>query len=665
MIEPYFAIDPKVEDLQRLMDDYYETMASLGWDTMISKSYAYYYGRGQHATAGGIAAGGKQGETSEIMSNEYRSFLRYIHTLVTADRPAFDVRATNTDHKSESQAIVGEQVLEFYMRHNKLEDLLRDACEKSLWSSEGFIGVKWDVQAGEVYTRDPEAGNMVMKGDVSYRTYNALQVIRDPYCVNHAYDWVILVDYENKYDMAAQYPEHADHLVNTSMDSYNEKFRLGMVSKAKTNKIPVFTFYHRKSPALPEGRWVVYTKEAILAEGPLPYESIPVYRIAPGNLDNYVFGYTPAFDILGLQEANDDLFSSLLTNNRNFAKQLIAVDRGAGVNHRVLTEGSSLLELDLDNNRSIADLIQPLQLTKSAPEAYSFLEAITARMEKYTGINEVIRGEPSPNLRSGNALALIAAQAVKFNSGLQQSYNILIEDVGTATLRFLKQFAQAPRFFRIVGKTNRSMLKEFSAADLEGVDRVDVQRANPLTSTTAGRIELADNLLNANMIKRPEQYVNVLETGRLDPLIESERSELLNIKSEYEMMLAGEQPMAILTDNHELHIREHRAVLDDPEARRTPSVVQATLAHMEEHRMLWQQTPPEFLMASRQQAAPQPQMPQGAQQPGAQAPAANPEVLQADTPAEQIPTPKPSGLPPAAAPEDVAAFKQLNLTPPQ
>ncbi len=664
MIEPYFAIDPKVEDLQRLMDDYYDTMSSLGWDTMINKSYAYYYGRGQHATAAGIAAGGKQGEISELMSNEYRSFLRYMLTLVTSERPAFDVRATNTDHKSETQAVVGEQVLEFYMRHNKLEDLLRDACEKSLWSSEGFIGVKWDVQGGEVYTRDPEAGTMVMKGDVAYRTYNSLQVIRDPYCSNHSYDWVILVDYENKYDMAAQYPEHAEHLVGLSMDSYNDKYRLGMVNKAKTNKIPIFTLYHKKSPALPEGRWVVYTSEEILAEGPLPYEDIPVYRIAPGNLDGYVFGYSPAFDILGLQEANDDLFSSLLTNNRNFAKQLIGVDRGAGVSHRVLTEGSTLLEMDLENNRSISDIIQPIQLTKSSPEAYQFLDTITARMEKYTGINEVIRGEPSPNLRSGNALALIAAQAIKFNSGLQQSYNLLIEDVGTATLRFLKQFAQAPRFFRIVGKTNRSMLKEFSSNDLEGVDRVDVQRASALTSTTAGRIELADNLLAANMIKRPEQYINVLETGRLDPLIESERSELLNIKSENEMMLGGEQPIAILTDNHELHIREHRAVLDDPEARKTPDVVQATLAHMEEHRLLWQKTPPEFLLASKQQPAPVPPMPPQGQQPAPQG-GANPGALEPMTPEEQIPTPAPAGMPPAAAPEDLAAYNQLGLNPAQ
>ena len=84
----------------------------------------------------------------------------------------------------------------------------------------------------------------------------------------------------------------------------------------------------------------------------------------------------------------------------------------------------------------------------------------------------------------------------------------------------------------------------------------------------------------SHCFKRPEQYFNVLETGRLDPLIDAERSELLNIKSENEMLQRGENPTAILTDNHMLHIREHRIVLDDPVARKDPAIVAAALAHL-------------------------------------------------------------------------------------
>lgn len=665
MSEPYFAINPSVDDLNKLIEDYFDALSATGWDEMIQKSYSYYYGRGTHGNTVKVTPSGTQGELSELMANEYRTLLRQMLTMTTSERPAYDVRATNTDHKSESQAIVGEQVLEFYLRHKKLENLLKDACEKGLWSGEGFIGLKWDVTSGEVHSLDEEA-NQVMKGDIEYSTYNTLQVIRDPFTTSQEPDWVIIVDYKNKYDLMAQYPEAEEDIENISLDSYRDKLLHGIPHGIKTNKVPVFTFYHRKSPALPEGRWVYFTTDKILAEGPLPYEEIPVYRVTPGNVENFCFGYTAGFDILALQEVNDDLFSAVVTNNRNYSRQLIAVSKDAGVQYRQLTEGASVLELDADDmNRAV----KPLQLTASSPETYSLLDSIKGRMQQYTGINEVIRGEPSPNLRSGNALALISAQAVKFNSGLQQSYNILLEDVGTATLRFLKQFAKAPRFFRVVGLTNRAILSEFSAEDLEGVDRVDVQKASALTSTTAGRIEIADNLLQNGMLKRPEQYLTVLNTGNLDDLIGAERSELLNIKSENELLQKGEQPQAILTDNHMLHIREHRAVLDDPVARRDPTIVQAALAHLEEHKNLWMQTPPEYLMASGQQPSPSAQMAQQGPPPGQpQPPQGGPEPMNPGALApkgipEQVDTPALPQVPKASAPEDVAAFQQLNLPP--
>lgn len=664
MSDQYFAIDPKVEDFEEKIDEYFKSMSAIGWDRMIEKSYAYYYGRGENGTSHTITPSGSQGELSEIMSNEFRSFLRYMLTLVTSERPAFDVRAMNTDYKSVSQAIVGEQVLEFYLRHKKLENTLKSACEKALWAGEGFIGIDWDVQAGEAFGVDPEGG-MVMKGDVKYSTYSPFQVIRDPFATDHNYDWVILVDYQSKYDLAAQFPEAKQDLINTSLSDHSKHLKFGIPNQIKTDKIPVFTFYHRKSPALPQGRWVKFAAERVLAEGALPFEEIPLYRVAPGDVENFVFGYSAAFDILGLQDVNDDLLSAAVTNSRNYSRQLIAVDRDAGVNHRALTEGSSILEMDLGTDGDVSKKIMPLQLTATSPETYNLLDRVVGRMEKYTGINEVIRGEPSPNLRSGNALALIAAQAIKFNSGLQQSYNILLEDVGTSTLRFLKQFAKAPRFFRVVGKNNRSMLDQFSSDDLEGVDRVDVQRASALTATTAGRIELADNLLKNQLIKRPEQYIAVLETGRLDPLIESERSQLLNIKSENEMLQDGTQPIAILTDNHSLHIREHLAVLDDPEARMDESVRNATLAHVAEHKDLWLQCPIEYLAATNQPPPPAPPMPPPGAPPmsGPNAQGANPAVLEPKGPQDQVATPGMPSLPDNASAEDQQAFAGLNLPP--
>lgn len=668
MTDKYFAIDLKPEDLIAKAEFYYKTMDSLNLKDPIKKSYAYYYGRGEYASATGLSPGGSQGELTEAYINEYRSLLRYILTLVTSEKPAFDVRAVNTDYKSESQALVGEDVLNYYLKQKNLESILRDTTEVSLWSSEGFVELEWDVYAGEFYGVDPDGKSPIMKGDIKYSKHNVLSVVRDPFDNPMDPDWLIIIKKINKYELASRYPEHAEKIINSS----NPRKYSGIWTNYHTfnsDMIEYMHFYHKKNVVLPKGKYAIAINDEILEAGPLPYDEIPVYRVAPATIDDTVFGYTPGFDILGLQEAGDDLFSALLSNNRTFARQLIAAQKDAGVNHKDISKGMTILELDAeDMNKAI----KPLNLTRSAPESYQLLDKIEKYKEKLTGINEVIRGDPSSNLRSGNALALVAAQAIKYNATLQESYNTLVEKVGTATIKFLQQFAKAPRFYTVVGKHNKSMLKEFSADNIEKVDRVEVQRSSALTNTTAGRVEIADNLLQAGLIQRPQQYVAVLETGKIDPLVEAERTMLLNIKAENELLHTGETPFALITDNHSLHIQEHVAVLNDPELRRVPEVIDAVNQHIMEHQQLWLSAPPALLMATGQQPSPPPIMmpPQGPPQEGAPPPGPSGITQESMSPVEpgmsgapglpNLPT-----LPEGASNLDTEAFKQLNLQPPQ
>ena len=669
MMKDYFALDLTPEDLMEQINRYFDSLEEIGFNDAIDRSYNYYYGKGRHGSSDKLRSGGKQGELTEAVVNNYRSLLRHILTLITSERPSYDVRSVNTDYKSQSQAIVGEDVLNYYLRSRGLEDKLKNAAENALWSSEGFVALDWDTNSGEEFDVDPESNELIMKGDIKYSIYHAKTCIRDPYTDPDDPDWVILVDTVNKYELAARYPEFEDEILSDGSLAKNVRHARGSSMKPTSDVIEVYKFYHKSNVVIPGGKFALFLPDAILTEGPLPYEEIPVYRITPGQIQGMVHGYTPGYDILGLQEAKDDLFSAVLTNNRALARQVIAVKRDADFNVKDLTEGLSVIELDTEANGSIDDAIRPLQLTKSSSETYSLLDKIDAEQEKSTGINEVVRGDPSANLRSGNALALVAAQAIKYNSYYQQSYNQLFERVGTATLKFLQQFAAAPRFYTVVGTQNRSLLKEFSNQDIERVDRIEVQRSSSLTNTTAGRIEIADNLLQNGMIRRPEQYISVLETGKLDPIMDKERTELLNIQSENELLHRAEVPAALLTDNHALHIREHSAVLNDPELRKMPEVIQAVQEHIAQHTDLWPQVPPAILMATGQQPPPPPAAPVPPDPNAEPAPqgGANPEAMQSpEAQGSDVPNlPSLPSVPDAASPQDAQALEQMNLQPPE
>jgi hypothetical protein len=593
----YFAIDADTKDLKAKIEQYYIDLEQLGQAQRIRMASRYYFNKGKFH----LQRTGAKGELTEISVNDFRSLATHTVTLVTGQRVAYDVRATSTDYKSMTQAMIGEQVLEAYQRSHKLDRHLKKAVEYGTAFSEGFIEMGWDTSLGQPYMAD-EQGRPIMDGDISYNVLHTFQVIRDVYAEDQ--DWVIIRKRYNKFDLMQKFSEHAEAL-SVIGDDYNSQRDIDIGTSTnrdatKSDKVTVYLFMHKKSPVLPEGRYVLFCGDVKLIDTVLPYDDIPVYRVAPSNLTGTCLGYTTFFDLLSLQEAIDQLYSAVTSNNLSFATQCLQTEKDSDINVVDLAHGMRLILSDKP--------ITPIQLTKSAPETYQLIQNLQSRMEQISGINQVIRGVPDPNLRSGNALAIISAQAIVYNSSLQQEFQNLFEDIGTATLKFLKLFAKSPRFVGVVGKYKRAYLKEFTGSDLDSIDRVVVDRASPVSQTTAGRVELAQNLLQAGLVKRPEQYLAVLETGRLDPLVEDELADVFLQKAENELLAEGKSPVAIATDNHAQHIANHRGVLSTPDSRMNPIVVQVTLDHIQQHIDLLKNTDPDLLaLTGSQPLQPKPQ----------------------------------------------------------
>jgi hypothetical protein len=128
-------------------------------------------------------------------------------------------------------------------------------------------------------------------------------------------------------------------------------------------------------------------------------------------------------------------------------------------------------------------------------------------------------------------------------------------------------------------------MREFTGDDLNAINRVTVDMGNPMSRTTAGKTNLAETMLQNNLIDNADQYIQVVTTGRLEPVIEGKQAQLLLIKGENENLADGKQARALITDDHQKHILEHTTVLSNPEIRMDPNnpIVASTLAHIQEH----------------------------------------------------------------------------------
>lgn len=625
------------------MDMWGNNLEANGYLDKLRMAWSAYHGAYYTDVSSGhqISFSGAEGEIVNLPVNHLRNIAQHILVMTCATRPSMEARATNTDYKSLSQTYLANGLLDYYMREKRMETYLKRAVEYAIVLGAGFIKMSWNATSGQMYDFNEELNIPIYEGDVEFQNLSPFDVVVDSTKEDSSsHSWYICRTWKNRYDVAAKYPELKDKIMSVPTKIEALRYRFNMITTDETDDIAMYEFFHKRTESLPEGRYLLFVSDdCVLSDSPLPYRTLPIFRIAPSDILGTPYGYTSVFDLLPLQEAINSLYSTILTNQNAFGVQNILVPRGSDISVSELTGGLNIIEANIVNGMKP----EALNLTDTPAEVFKFVEMLQSEMEVLSGVNSVARGQPEASLKSGNALALVQSMAIQFMSGLQQSYVELIEDVGTSLINMLRDFAAVPRIAAIAGKYNRTLMKEFTGDDLANVNRVIVDMGNPLASTTAGRVQMAEQLLQMGSIKDPYQYFMVLNTGKLDVMTEGTQSELLLIKGENEALMEGKQVSVVAIDDHKTHILEHKSVLSDPDLRQDQQLVSNVLNHIQAHITQLQQVNPELLTLLGMQPLPppQPSAPQGSPPQAQPGPQNSPPTPQG----QQIPGPRQSVAP--------------------
>jgi len=576
---------------------WYSQIKANSYVLKLQNMYKFYHGNfnqgasEQHT----VTFTGEQGELVSIPVNMFRNLARHTINMITANRPILESQAVNTDYKSLSQTYLANGILDYYMREKNLETNVYNAVEMATVMGSAYIEMEWNATAGESFDFDPETGEYNYEGELEFNMLDPLSVVVDGTKENfHSQEWVLVRSFQNKYNLAAKYPEYHDKIMGIPSKNEIYGYRLTTFSNDETDDIPIFKFYHKKSEAVPEGRYMLFiSPEIVLLDMGLPYREIPVFRLSPADIIGTPYGYTELFDIYPLQEALNQTLSTILTNQTAFGVQNLFVPHGSDISTQALPGGLNIVS---GNAKP-----EPLQLTATSPETFKMLDIIQKLAETQVGVNSVTRGNPEASLRSGNSLALVQSMSLQFQSTFQHNYVKFLEDIGSSLIEILKDFANTPKMIAMVGRNKRSFLKEFTGDQISDIRRVTVNVGNPLSRTIAGRVEIANNLANMKLLKNPEQYFEVMETGRVDVLYEADMQDIFLIKRENEWLMDGKDVMADPLDRHSIHILEHRSVISDPDLRSNPELTAKVRRHIQEHIDMLRDVNPDILMLIKEQ----------------------------------------------------------------
>lgn len=576
---------------------------------------AYYSGNLDDIwNGGGVRFAGNEGELIKMSVNQARALIGEFGSLVSKQRLSFEAIAGKSDAKTFQSARLANAISDQLVKDEKLDIKADSMLEHSSVLGSGYIDLSWNPTAGRILSRN----NMGIKysGKLEYRELSVYDVFYD-YMQTDFYnlDWLVVCWDENRWDLIAQYPQLEKEI--RALPSIEPRFVFN--SGRHDERVKVMKFIHRNSPAMPEGRLCVFASaNAVFFDEVNPYGFIPVVSCTPNRILGTGIGYPLFTELLPLQEMIDSGFSTIASNQAAFGVQSILVPNNADINVHDIG-GLNFIKYNMQQGGGEP---KALQLTNTPPEIFKFIELLVSNQMQISKINSALRGSPPPGVTSGTAIATLTANALELVQHASKAYTISIETLMDYSFRVLRLFASEQQLVYMLGRNKQSIIREWKGSDLSNIYAVRLKTSNPLSKTAAGRITITEHMMELGLIKTPEHYQMVQETGNIDDVLDDTIDESIWILEENDLLREGKPVMAVKSEKHAQHYNTHKCLLFDPAVRNNPQTLQNVLAHLDGHEQLGKDTDPWILavVETGQLPPPQPMGMPGMPPPGGEPP---------------------------------------------
>lgn len=514
---------------------------------------------------------GFQGNELELLRfhiNVVRGYIRQQTTLSLGDRPEFRAAVANDDHQSLARSEIADGIINaLYKRYVANTD--PKVAESDGVFGSGATHFRWNFTGGDlVLTPETVDGPDGQPTETKTKKRSGAPVVTClrpwslPQEVRDAGEalWFIAREPQNKWELIAQFPTKKDQILNVSDENdkwdFGQLFRIDSFGEKNRDAITVKHCYHAPCAAVPNGRYCIVFGDCIVWDGDCPTkEKTPISVCRSGEFIETTFGYADAWDMLAIQQALNQVNSDELQNYSLFGRQSIAMETGTKVSVDALAKGTAFYVPPK------AAMPQAVQLVAIPPTLQALKEYLHKMFDLLSGQNAGSRGDPDPNVRSGEMLALLDSQALRYQSFRQEAVRSHRIRNAEILLNFVDRYSTTPFIAEIVGVEGRTFVAEYTKDDLSDVQRVTIETISPAMQSAPMRLQLFQQLMTLPQEERAGAYEMVVN-GNKTQFLKNDRSQQNYIKRENERMITGEMDVFPLdTDDIFMHYPEHDACM--------------------------------------------------------------------------------------------------------
>lgn len=425
--------------------------------------------------------------------------------------PAIIVLPANSETNDRIAARMGKHTIDHLFYVNDIDAILESLARQSRIFGETYVFVEYDKNKGPVSPLAAEALSMGFRvpllnqhgeqvlgydgeplfvqkdqriGEVSYEVVEPYWVWVQPKKKWEDVEWIVKYKLVDQDEIIAMYPDASEDIERSAMGSLDR--REMTMAPDGSNEILLGTLYHKSTPFLSGGRKIVFTKEAVLENIPLPssHGELPVVRLTNVDLPGELHGQSFFDNLISLQIMINNLYSLAYKNVALCGHPYWLVPDTAQIARDKIRNAATVIRYQGMQKPEIATF------NVIGQEIFALIEMLEQRMRSIAAIHSISQGEVPARLESGIALSKLEeledqranSDVKKYNSAVRKLARFSLSEAGD------NYDASDGRTLRILGKNNQYAVRALDVAKLGGPFDVRVQRATALSESRSGRI---------------------------------------------------------------------------------------------------------------------------------------------------------------------------------
>lgn len=475
-----------------------------------------------------------------VVINHLYDFTEQWVSRFTRYRPAVAIYPATPEVQKTQNAETAKDVLDYIWYQNSIDRLNQQFIRYTKIFGEAYCWVTWDPNKGDLHPSWIEAqqrgfrvpvldkDGMPVKGadgedlyiqkairigDIKYEITPPWHVFDMPCRSRDQIDWsirrsAVSIDY-----LKAKYPDKADKIKEDDSgmgNSYNALYT-SEIGQMKGEAI-VYELYHRSTEFLDKGRYIKFTRTAVLENRELPYKhgKIPYLYLSDIEVPDSNRGMSFYQQLFPLQHQINACASLIYKAFVLMAHPKIVAREGSVDINQLLNDSTVIMH---DGN-----VPSMLSMTPMSSEVFGYMDKLEALLEKISGIFTMSRGQAPSGVRAAKALRVLEEQEDKRAFSMAVKFNeIALVENAKLTLSTMGAFAEDDdgRMARILGKDNEYRIRNFKAADLARPYDIRIENSTALSQSPAARIEelteLAQVRLSPDSPITRGQFINFLD----------------------------------------------------------------------------------------------------------------------------------------------------------